>query len=250
MPGLGSRKQLFNLVTIPKPGDWTPHPPMPLKANTGVVVVVMDEKEEKRGEILLPKVVAGHIRCDTGTVVACGAKRYLDESGEFTAPMDVQAGDRVLVLPMAGVWWRDCRVTAIGKDGFKEWRGREVRFYGIVSEDEYAPRFEDLFIMAVLEEKEIVCKRDWVLIKKDPAKHEKSGLLLPDSQRLGKWTATVFGASDSAREAGITPGCRVIYHAPATVVDIDFTPSDYGLPGEREDYAFVRHQEAYGVLEA
>lgn len=241
---LGTQPRLTNHIILPRLTDsWTPHPPAPINANSGIVFVAMDPRSERRSSILIPSEVAGHTRYDTGTVVAVGA-HDLYKRGKIDCKgiKDLAVGDRVIVLPMAGVWFRRLRIG--------DWIARDVRYYGIISENETYPIREDMGIIAAIEGTTMRMREDWMLVHRDDCVREQSGLLLTENARLRNWKATVCFCGPVAKEQGAFPGMRVIYHAPSTSVEVSFEPSDYGLPGDREDYAVIRFKETVCEMNA
>lgn len=196
----------------------------------GVVAVVMDKPEERKGSILLPD-NAAEDRPDSGTVLCAGP-----DTGFVH-------GEHVLVSPLAGIWFRNVVLY-----GYRFW---EVRFYGIADLDEdlsirYDPYDEIPVAVGGDTIEQLKPKGDWMLIKRDKNKTSQSGILLPDKSHYRTHKATVVSVGPKCTEC--EPGDYVMYHGPSIM--IGFKDLISMIPGveDAEDYCMIKESGIYCKL--
>lgn len=253
-----------NTIILPRrhfghPSAW---PAAPVRCNPGVVLTVDDEEvtTSSTGSIFMPPDVAGHTRPMSGWVVAAGANVPARRGPCPPVKMEVAVGDRVLIFPFEGVRFRQLVFKRHG------WAAQRVRLFGGVVGDlpishedgrminadrRILPEFEPyhVAIPAKITMDIIEPIGDWMLIRRDSLQDKQSGIIMSERTRgvnsLGNWKATVVAASPAAIENGYAPGVRVVYHAPSTMGELDFTFDSFGLVEPLEDYAFIRWTQCF-----
>jgi co-chaperonin GroES (HSP10) len=196
-----------------------------ITAKPGIVALVPDMPIERMGSLYIPTSVADHITADIGTVVSSG-----DD--------DLVPGDRVLFFPYSGTWFTPFRVGRL--------KIHEMRFYGLISPsvDEEMAVKEDTSTPIPAKWRtggEILPRKDWVLIKRDPLRTNQGefSLELPDSQKYRNWKATVMAVGPDASEK---VGDRVMYYGPSIVINLDIVGND------AKDYALIRSENLLCAL--
>lgn len=243
-------------------GHPSPWPAAPVRCNPGVVLTVDDGEitASETGSVFLPPSVAGHTRPMSGWVVGVGADVPKRRGPCPPVKMEVAVGDRVLIFPYEGVRFRQ---LVFKKQG---WAAPRVRLFGgavgdlpvshvdgrVVNADRLIlPEFEPYHvpIPAKITMDIIEPIGDWMLIRRDPLRDKQTGLFMSEKTRgvnsLGNWKATVVAASPASIANGYSPGARIVFHAPSTMGELDFTFDSFGLEGDLEDYAFIRWTQCF-----
>lgn len=196
-----------------------------IEVPSGAAMVEMLPWAEREGNIYLPDSYVAKIgRADAGVVVASGL-------------CDVWPGDIVVVRAMRGTWFAG---FSFGDYGATTTRG-EVRFYGSTSIDYRWPRFNgaETSIMAKVEEGfKVKAIGEWLFILRDTTRVTQGGIHLTDNSKSRTCKATVVSAGGSA---DYKEGDRIMYN-PKAVIHVNIG-DEYDLPGDKDDYAFVRSRD-------
>lgn len=226
-------------ITLPNAAsqiDWQAASKAIGAVHESAAIVEMDGWETNKGIFELPSEVQERLRPLSGTVIASGSKWGL------------VPGERVIVSRDLGMW-----LGGFSGGGY-EAKG-QVRVYGPCSPNSrhYIEGFGGIF--AVIEEMNMRCIKDKVLIQMEKPVSSDMGLHLPDDSKYRPPTATVVSAGPEATlakpgERGhvLKAGDKVLYNVLAVQQSLYGDGSKYGLDGEMTDYAFIRSADIYAVL--
>lgn len=190
--------------------------------------MLMDTPPSQIGNILLSD-DTDQDRPDSGVVLSSGV--------DWLTP-----GERVLVPPFAGIWFRDLMLS-----GYKFW---EARFYGVADFSEFSEGEQDVkdIILASVDDHGILKpKNSNVLLRRDPVNDEQSGIILPDKSKYRNQKATVVAVGPDVKE--VSPGDRVVYHGPMVIVGLkNLIEMDPTLDGDSADYCLIDERGIYCIL--
>lgn len=212
-------------VNFPTELDHNVVPDERIEVPSGAAMVEMLPWKEKVGSVFVPDTfVATHGRADAGVVVASGVP-------------DVWPGDLVVVRAMRGTWF-----AGFSFGGYEAGTTRgEVRLYGSTSIDYRWHRFDGAneSIMAKVEDGfKIRALGEWLFILRDTTRVSQNGIYLPDKAKSRTCKATVVSAGGNA---DYKDGDRIMYN-PKAVIHVNIG-DEYDLPGDKDDYAFVRSRD-------
>jgi co-chaperonin GroES (HSP10) len=158
----------------------------------GRLAVAPDLPRFSSGGILLSDVAAIKERPDAGTVVAVGGPRRL-QSGEWSDPIPLHPGERVLLRPCKGKWLRDFQTSS----GFSL---PEIRFYGVT----YPWSHE---VLAVWRGEAWQPLSDWLIIRRESNESSSGVLIANPASQPKRHRAMVVNSQPGL---GVLPGQEVL----------------------------------------